>query len=231
MPTERGIYFELATAPGHAAHGYYHAYLVYRDGVGKTEVIRGGPRVLGFSSIEVESGIPLIKSEDAYEPGETMESRQAQKLDLGGRDPVVVWSKMKETADGIGKAEIDYDFMPDQNSNSMMRSVLDSADIPFEKAIPSGVKVGDLPGIKNDLSKHLPSAREKKPGIGEEEVLSVPKDTTKEVPGRQGALSGPADPGIDAFLAELKKPLDREDEFLLKPVAQISQSEMKRVMA
>ena len=55
----------------------------------------------------------------------------------------------------------------------------------------------------------------------------VPKD----VPGPQGVLSAPDNPGIDAFLAELKKPLDPEDEFLIKPVEQISKGEIKGVMA
>jgi len=63
------------------------------------------------------------------------------------------------------------------------------------------------------------------------EGSNSPKDKRNGLPDQQGALSGPGNPGIYAFLTELKKPLDPEDEFLIKPVAQISGGEMKRVMA
>ena len=141
----------------------YHAYLVYRDGKGNAEVIRGGPERLRNAKIggkvsiggwdlfdtgeidfdvpptrlvqsglggdiEIEAGIPLGKSLDAYKKGETPQSRFAKKLDLGGCSPQKVWEDMKITAQIIGKNETDYNVLS-QNSNSTIATVLNRSGL------------------------------------------------------------------------------------------------------
>ena len=155
-----GIYIEAKPAAGIFGEqlDIYHAYLVYRDGKGNAEVIRGGPERLRNAKIggkvsiggwdlfdtgeidfdvpptrlvqsglggdiEIEAGIPLGKSLDAYKKGETPQSRFAKKLDLGGRSPRKVWEDMKITAQIIGKNETDYNVFS-QNSNSTIATVL-----------------------------------------------------------------------------------------------------------
>ena len=142
-----------------------YPYLVYRDGKGNAEVIRGGPESLpktriggkvsingwdlfdtgeiditnntftrlanselAGGDIEIEAGIPLGKSLDAYKEGETPQSRFAKKLDLGGRPPQKVWEDMKITAQTIGKNETDYDIY-DQNSNSVVATVINRSGL------------------------------------------------------------------------------------------------------
>ena len=88
---EPGIYFEAKPVFGLPILGY-HGYLVYRDGMGTVEVIRGGtawyrPFFLG-GNITVETGIPLHRSKDKYpEPGIMPKDRYRKKLDLGDLTP------------------------------------------------------------------------------------------------------------------------------------------------
>ena len=145
----------------------YHAYLVYRDGKGNAEVIRGGPERLRNAKIggkvsiggwdlfdtgeidfdvvptrfiqsglggdiEIEAGIPLGKSLDAYKKGETPQSRFAKKLDLGGRSPQKVWEDMKITAQTIGKNETDYNLLS-QKCNSIVATVINHADLDDQR--------------------------------------------------------------------------------------------------
>ena len=82
---EEGIYIEFKKVEGLP---YLHSYLVCEDGKGNREVIRGGPArqdsKLFDSDIEIQSGIPLYKSKDAYGVEESPESRMRQKLELKG---------------------------------------------------------------------------------------------------------------------------------------------------
>ena len=123
MQLPKGIYFEHKPASGTTVVGR-HAYLVYRDGEGGERVIRGGSakdsdkgtvdeaisgaKTLVGGNITVQADIPLQKSRDKYdvEKGDTPQTRHARKLDLGGRDPEMVWKDMAAKAREIGKAGI-----------------------------------------------------------------------------------------------------------------------------
>ena len=129
-----GIYIEAKPAAKTLGEisGDYHAYLVYRDGKGNAEVIRGGPDSWDFGAlggdIEVESGKPLTESADAYDEEDSPQSRFAKRLDLGGRSPQKVWEDMKITAQTIGKNETDYNLFS-QNSNSTIATVLNRSGL------------------------------------------------------------------------------------------------------
>ncbi|MGB0684240.1 MAG: hypothetical protein ACPGOV_16165, partial [Magnetovibrionaceae bacterium] len=156
----QGLFLEWKPAGSSAFHSYQHAYIVYRDGKGGEYVVRGGPgdglaatKFTVGGQIEVESGIPLSESKDAYETADTPKLRNSIKLDVGQRDPADVFKAMKERADEIAKQGIDYNLMtedgPMQNSNSLVRSVMEAADVP----VPSGLPLEKLPGFENDLSR------------------------------------------------------------------------------
>ncbi|MGB0684453.1 MAG: hypothetical protein ACPGOV_17250 [Magnetovibrionaceae bacterium] len=154
---QRGLYLEATRAKGNPEfHDYDHAYIVYRDGKGGEWVVRGGPEgdggVLG-GDIVTESGIPLSESKDTYGPGDTPKSRKSIKLDIGDRDPADVFEQMKQKAGEIADSEIDYNLnllthAPMQNSNSVVRAVMEEAGV----AIPDGITKDKMPGIENDLS-------------------------------------------------------------------------------
>ena len=112
MELPKGIYFEYAPATNSSGPGN-HAYLVFHDGKGGEQVIRGGlpENEASFpfgGNITVQADIPLRNSEDAYKEGDTPQTRHARKLDLGGCDPATVWKNMAAKAREIGKAGIDY---------------------------------------------------------------------------------------------------------------------------
>ena len=119
----------------------YHAYLVYRDGKGHAEVIRGGPETMAENEkaegikgieafiystvggdIEIEAGTPLTESVDRYDEEDSPQSRFAKRLDLGGRSPQKVWEDMKITAQTIGKNETDYNLFS-QKCNSTIATI------------------------------------------------------------------------------------------------------------
>ncbi|MCH7936846.1 MAG: hypothetical protein IH994_07125, partial [Proteobacteria bacterium] len=71
---------------------------------------------------------------------------------------------MREKAEEIGKAGIDYRTVPnigdpDQTSNSVVRAALDVAGVPLEKALPDGVTPDKLPGIRDNLAEKIEETR------------------------------------------------------------------------
>ena len=140
-----GIYIEAKPAAGRFGEQLdkYHAYLVYRDGKGNAEVIRGGPETMAENEkaegakgigaliystvggdIEIEAGTPLTESADRYDEDENSQTRHAIKLELGDQTPQQAWKRMKKTAQIIADKEIDYNYFPTQNSNSVVATVL-----------------------------------------------------------------------------------------------------------
>jgi hypothetical protein len=103
-----GIYMEataLSWTEGRA--GTYHSYLVYRDGAGNAEVIRGGADPLGNGNmdLELEIGKSLSASSDAYTNKNIQYFDQRThlyaKMDIGDRDAKTVWEEMKTNAKSI----------------------------------------------------------------------------------------------------------------------------------
>jgi len=175
--SKKGIYLEVRRISGISGwHGGLHAYLVYRDGKGGERVISGGPKSfldsLFGGDIDVEVDIPLDQSRDKYGDGERPGSRLSKELDLGGRPAEEVWATMAREGRRIHEGEIDYDYIPLQNSNSVARAVLEAGGIDAYAALPEGLEqyawpgsdvtrkammgaagIGYLPGFDNDLSK------------------------------------------------------------------------------
>ena len=184
---DRGLYIELKPAPldeigSQKVHDFMHSYLVYRDGKGGEFVVRGGPS--GFSKqmnpeevrenlkfgpggkIEVQAGIPLDKSKDAYKHDETPQDRHATKLDIGDRDPEKVFDQMVRKGQEVNDLNVDYDLNaikgldgPDQNSNSLIRELLEDAKIPPESAIPEKIDRARIRGFENNLKTGIEEAR------------------------------------------------------------------------
>ncbi|MDA1091368.1 MAG: hypothetical protein O3A85_13780, partial [Proteobacteria bacterium] len=145
-----------------------------------TEVIRGGPNPVTLK-ISVETRKTLEKSEDALEAGEKPGDRPSRKLDIPADKLDDTWSKMRDRAEEIGKAEIDYrpDTDPtnlDQTSNSVVRAALDKAGVPLEKALPEGVDPDKFPGINDNLVEKLKRAQQN-PIEGEIGGTDDPKPT------------------------------------------------------
>ncbi|NKB19480.1 MAG: hypothetical protein GKS01_02945 [Alphaproteobacteria bacterium] len=175
-----GIYFESTPAFDERT-GQQHAYLVYRDGKGGERVIRGGPEALTFGKIEVQADIPLSRSEDAYEDGDTPETRNSKLIDLKSRDPETVWKNMAKRAKEIDHNNIDYNLFSidqdridgerniltsefrGQNSNSVIRAVLESSKIDVRKIISEDEFLNKFHGIDNDLSKPAGGIKPKRP--------------------------------------------------------------------
>ena len=168
---EPGIYLELTPARSSNPFGgkdfetgdFKHAYLVYRKPDGTSEVIRGGLNPMGLK-VSVETRKSLEKSKDALEAGEKPGDRPSRKLDIPAEKLEDTWSKMRDKAEEIGKAEIEYraDTEPDdldQTSNSVVRAALDEVGVPLEKALPDGITPDKLPGIKDNLADDLEKAR------------------------------------------------------------------------
>ncbi|MFW2610963.1 hypothetical protein, partial [Aliarcobacter butzleri] len=101
---EKGIYFE-AKSLFDGFGNTYHTYLVYRDGNGKAEVIRGGPE--GFNELTVRAGVDISTTKDSYLDS-PIENRIVTKLDLGNQDIEQVWAKAVSTANSIDP-RIDYE--------------------------------------------------------------------------------------------------------------------------
>lgn len=249
---EKGIYIEFRPATSSSGlevpTGDLHSYLVFRDGDGNARVIRGGPRgglkFMVGGPIEVQVDKPLQQSEDKYGRGETPESRHARKLDLGGQKPEEVWKGMSKRANEIGEAKLDYDLVgKDQNSNSVTRALLKTADIPVEKVIPPGVDKGKLPGFENDLSDPSSGAsREEdkapKPENGREPDAGDGIPTLAAAPSGDESLKGGAgkdtldasSPDAERFMRELMKPDGSVAEIMLKPAETLTADEVRAVM-
>ena len=180
----KGLYIEFnpATTSNPVPDGRddpLHTYIVYRDGKGIARVIRGGPS--GFDEkkptrstvdnlrfglggkIEVQAGVPLDKSKDAYKPGETPEDRHATPLNIGTRDPEQIFDRMVRKAEDIHGLNVDYDLneqlAPDQNSNSLTRALMDDAGIDTKTVIPEKIDRARIRGFENNLKEAQEEAR------------------------------------------------------------------------
>ena len=158
-----GIYIEAKEV----TETNYHAYLVYRDGKGNAEVIRGGPeslpktRIGGKVSIggwdlfdtgeiditnnmgtrlaqsglggdiEIEAGIPLGKSLDAYGEEDNPQKRFAKRI-VGGKISKPIWDDMVKTAQTIGTNKTDYNLLS-QKCNSIVATVLNRSGLNDHK--------------------------------------------------------------------------------------------------
>jgi hypothetical protein len=106
--------------------GFQHAYLVFVGDDGLEYVIRGGPSsdILPFgSTLILEIHKPIEQSEDER-PLEDRELHKSRVLDIGDRSATEVWEAMKQVANAINDAQLKYDALPPQNSNSTISSVL-----------------------------------------------------------------------------------------------------------
>lgn len=164
-----GIYIE--SHPVGAAPFKEHLYLVYRyvdkSGNLQEKIIRGGPaRGIPFNQLneklDVEVDILLKDSTDSYKPGETLISRHSTRIDLPpGKDAATVWSEMIKVAEKIRQGNYDYDLL--QNSNTVIRTVLDGSNFDADILLPkylqnSDTITGDVfketaPGFDNITSK------------------------------------------------------------------------------
>jgi hypothetical protein len=126
-----GIYMEataLSWTDGRA--GTYHSYLVYRDGAGNAEVIRGGANPLGNGNmdLELEIGKSLSASSDAYTNKNIQyfdqQTHLYAKMDIGNRDAKTVWEEMKTNAGKIDTS-IDYNIKIGNVAESVINFVTD----------------------------------------------------------------------------------------------------------
>jgi len=127
-----------------------HAYLVFVDDDGTEYVIRGGPdqeHPVGpdglFGNITMTVNTLLSTSLDAREVS-TRAEHGSTVLDLHGRDPHEVWQQMIEHAQQIADAGLPYNLVLgevengyEQNSNSVVASVLYSVGIDFDDYAPN----------------------------------------------------------------------------------------------
>ncbi|RXI37035.1 hypothetical protein CRU99_12720 [Malaciobacter mytili] len=107
---EKGIYFE-AKPLFKGIGNTYHSYLVYRDGSGNAEVIRGGPE--GFSELTIKSGVNISNTRDSYSTF-PIEDRIIIKLDLGSQNIEQVWNKAVSSAKSIDP-RIDFELNTYEN--------------------------------------------------------------------------------------------------------------------
>jgi hypothetical protein len=157
-----GIYMEATALTWTAGRaGTYHSYLVYRDGAGNAEVIRGGFDIAanGNMDLALEIGKSLSASSDAYINKNIQYFDQKThlyaKMDIGGRSPKEVWEEMKTNA---GSIDTSINYLPKVGNvaksvanlaldgqvalakksvvcHSVVGTVLKNSDIPIDTAI------------------------------------------------------------------------------------------------
>ncbi len=191
-----GIYLEITPIPT-GYNDYKHSYLIYRKADGTSEVIRGGPDIIGGLRIDVETGKPLEQSKDRYEPGEDAGTRPSKRLDIPDDKLDESWSKMRGKAEEIDKSKLPYRSDneaddPDQTSNSITRAALDAINYPIEKALPEGTDIDKMPGIKDNLEDELRQHREQAEKDRAEAQEQAKKDQEEARKDREeaGGLSG-----------------------------------------
>lgn len=103
---EKGIYLERKELIGNN----WHTYLVYRDGEGNAEIIRGGPNsslsLSDFLDLEIKAGVDISSTLDTY-TNDTPENRHYQKLNIPVENLDSTWSNMVDVANSID-TELDY---------------------------------------------------------------------------------------------------------------------------
>lgn len=129
-----------------------HLYLVLVDDGGDEYVIRGGPflDIPPFGAITIELGEPIATSED-FRPIADRDDRGSIVLDLTGRDALAVWETLLNHANQIALAELDYDLIPFQNSNSVVASLLHVVGLDISDWLPDTLGITSFPGSGNIL--------------------------------------------------------------------------------
>lgn len=145
-PLDDVFYPEIVSEP------YLHAYLVYRDGKGGEQVLRGGPEMgIGFGDIQIQSG-DLSDSMDGYTATNKMSDRLIQKLPVDEDRQEETWRVMSEEVKRIEDADLDYDLAGrDQNSNSVVAAAMHKAGMKMEDHLPQVVDPEQVPGMENTL--------------------------------------------------------------------------------
>lgn len=201
---EPGIYAEIvpATFSGMTHPNFKHSYVIYRKPDGSSEIIRGGLGVYGKISVETRKS--LEDSKDALEAGEKPGIRPSRKLDIPTDELEDKWSKMRDRAEEIGKAGIDYrpDADPsnlDQTSNSVFRAVIDVAGVPLGKALPDDISPDKLPGIHDNLAEKIEETRRERDRPNPIEGVIGGTDDQNPTPAPHSGNNGPTgqDDGAD----------------------------------
>ena len=201
---ERGIYFETKPAVLHSTHGQHHAYLVYHDGKGGSEVIRGGipndtivpddgaVMFLFGGDISVETGKSMENSEDKYEEAEKPNSRPSRKLNIPPDELDDTWARMREVAEKIGRGEFDYDLATgvrwahigqiDISSNSVdVSDIAKDPNVAKEMANSNSVIGTVLAAVGYPVKDAIPEGVSKNVLGGIETILLKPSELSKEV--------------------------------------------------
>lgn len=153
---EPGIFIETKYVGG--TQFYYHLYLVYRDSNGDERVIRGD-KYTDSGTIAVEIDALLRDTFDRRKDPDTQDplapvDRFSREIDIGNRNADDVWHVMKQHAQNIAFADVDYNaYFGAQNSNSVIASVLHSVGININNNLPVGFpSTATLPGAENLLN-------------------------------------------------------------------------------
>ena len=182
----KGIYFErmpvsfgLTELIGKSTSNW-HSYLIYRDGKGHAEIIRGGintniKNLQEFGDLELQIEVPLSNSKDSYTKKRKMQenpqTRHAVRLNVADDEVENKWKEMKKIAQSIDR-EIDYKIPRNfkihydkkqrkfivelgegsQVCHSVTGTVLQEAGIPIEDlAKQANIDLRQFGGIKTNL--------------------------------------------------------------------------------
>lgn len=158
------------------------------------------------------------------------------------RDPKEVWDGMKSTAEGIKQAKVDYDLIPIyQNSNSVIRAVLERNRIDTQTVLPDGITEENVPGFGNDLSDPYDridklfgsSSSQGTEGSSapqpDEPDTGGDDDDGQDVAGGGGEEGESLRPEVRRFLDDLKQPVDPVSEIMLKDQRDWTEDELARV--
>ncbi|MFV0625985.1 MAG: hypothetical protein ACK5N8_01370 [Alphaproteobacteria bacterium] len=143
-------------------HNAEHLYLIYIDGLGNKKVLRGGmlnqdgiQKMLTKegSRIETQRDTNLNTSYDKYEKNSNFKTRYHKKLNISEDKLEQEWNKMNKIAKIVEYGNIRYQNPikePIQNSNSVIRTVLEEAGYDYKRALPNEVK-DKVPGYETNL--------------------------------------------------------------------------------
>ena len=136
---------------------YEHLYLVFVDDDGHEFVIRGGPSydLPPWGIISMEIGTPIADFEDARpSTAEARAEHDSFVLDLGDRNPELLWKSMLDVARDLADAELDYDLADPnlrQNSNSVVAGILERFGLSVSDYEPFNQHSSDFLGYANTL--------------------------------------------------------------------------------
>lgn len=127
---------------------FFHLYLVYEDDSGSFFVIEGGRQQIRFGGLNLVFGVDDLNVDiDPPRTQEQIDDFYAENLnntlipiDLGDRNPAIVWEQMIQQAVQIRDSDIPYDLDPivgeSDNSNTVVNSVLNAVGIDLQSLIP-----------------------------------------------------------------------------------------------